>query len=142
MIAVAVVALMEWGSRSIVGFVVGRPTTPMSVGRADQLFRKGLHPGQSREHVEAWLAAHGIPYDVLHRRDDVTFKGWWMDCRGNQTVAECAGLGVDSVFSVIRVSYPDADRFLLGRTQITVYLFFDGEDRLLRHWVDEFNLMP
>jgi hypothetical protein len=79
-----------------------RPTTPMTVARAGRLFGQGLRTGQSREEVEAWLTSQGIPpsdrarprstnYYVMHRREDVTFKGWWMDCRGSQTVAECAG---------------------------------------------------
>jgi hypothetical protein len=52
------------------------------------------------------------------------------------------GLSRPSATRLIRVSYPDADRSLLCQTQITVYLFFDGNNRLLKHWVDEFYLMP
>jgi hypothetical protein len=117
------------------------------------LFGQAVRTGQKRAEVETWLASEGIPrgsgfpdrgisFDVLRRRDDLPGNSPWMDCRGNQTIAECAGLKVDSVSSVIRVSYPDADRSLLCQTQITVYLFFDGNDRLLKHWVDEFYLMP
>jgi hypothetical protein len=133
--------------------VVGLPATPMTSARADRLFGQALRTGQSREEVEAWLTSEGIPrgpvfpergisFDVLQRRDDLSGNGPWMDFRGNQTVAECAGLKVDSVSSVIRVSYPDAGRAFLCQTRITVYLFFDGKDRLLKHWVDEFYLMP
>jgi hypothetical protein len=133
--------------------VVGRPTTPMTSVRANRLFGQALRTGQNRAEVETWLASEGIPralgfrdrgigFDLLQRRDDLPQNGPWIDGRGNQTVAECAGLKVDSVCSLIRVSYPDADRSLLCQTQITVYLFFDGNDRLLKHWVDEFYLMP
>jgi hypothetical protein len=130
--------------------IVGLPATPMSVSRANRLFRDGVQPGQSRAEVEAWLVSQGIPqrqglfdtnvcYSVLHRREDVTFKGWWMACRGNQTVAECAGLDIDTVYSVVSVIYPEADRFLLGHTELTVCLSFDRQERLIRHWVDEFH---
>jgi hypothetical protein len=130
--------------------VVGRPTTPMTVACADRLFGQGVQPGQTRGEVEAWLATQGIPhssatqperisYDISRRREDVTFKGWWMDCRGSRTVAECAGLDVDAVYSVIRVSYPDAERHLIGNTEVLVYLFFDADGRLIRYWPDEFH---
>src|SRR5262245_17325042 len=87
--------------------VVGRPTTPMTSARADRLFGHALKTGQSRPDVEAWLTSRGIPlvsefpergisFDVLHRREDRP-GNWWMDGRGNQTVAECAGLEVESV---------------------------------------------
>src|SRR5438132_501694 len=94
---IGTIALYYWA----VGF-------PMTVARADRLAAQGVHPGQTREEVEAWLASQGVPpgcgfgakdtcYCVLHRREDATFKGWWMDCWGRQTVAECAGLDVDDV---------------------------------------------
>ncbi len=57
---------------------------------------------------------------------------------GKHTPAAQAGLSEDDVFSLIRVVYPDADRGLISTTEITVYLFFDEEGRLLRHWVDTF----
>lgn len=144
-------ALSGWAVLRCVEFVVvGLPMTPMSIERADRLFKTGLHPGQSRDEVEAWLLRQGIPsesetpvhYDILNRHDDVTFAGWWMDCRGNQTVAEIAGLDVDSVYSFIRVWYPDADRFFLGHTEIRVYLFFGADGRMQRHWVDECHIGP
>jgi hypothetical protein len=130
---------------------VGFPATPMTVAEANRLFAKGLRSGQSREEAERWLASHGIPprslaqpggtcYDITRRRDDVTFKGWWMIGRGNRTVAECAGLDVDVVQSVICVIYPDAGRRVVGSIEITVYVFFDADRRLIRHWVDEFHL--
>jgi hypothetical protein len=122
----------------------------MSVSRADSLFSHGVRTGQSIDDVEKWLASQGIPegrglfakntcYSVQHRPDN---KGWWMARRGDKTVAECAGLKVDDVHSVISVLYPEADRFSLGITQITVYLFFDEKGLLIRHWVDEFHMMP
>ena len=40
--------------------VADRPTTPISVDRANQLFSSGIHPGQSKEPVEAWLASQRI----------------------------------------------------------------------------------
>jgi hypothetical protein len=119
--------------------LVGFPRTPMTKARADRLFSQSVRPGQSREEIKAWLDSQNIGYDVLDRREEVIYKGWWMDCRGNQTVAECAGLDVDSVDSVIRVIHPDAARGLLSQTEVAVYLFFDSKGRLLRHWVDEFH---
>jgi hypothetical protein len=122
--------------------VADRPATPITVDRANQLFSSGIHPGQSQESVEAWLASQGIKrgspwtdaaitYDVWHRDEDPLSESWWMD------IARRAGLDSDSAFSVIRVSYPDAARLTSGRTIVTVYLFFDRDDRLLRHSVDE-----
>jgi hypothetical protein len=115
------------------------PKTPMTLGRAEQLFKEVNRPGQSREDVQAWLSSRGILYDVLNRREDTTYKGWWMDVLGHQTVAECAGLNVDDVYSVIRVYYPDARRTWVGHTEITVYWFFDRTGRLLRQWANEFD---
>jgi uncharacterized OB-fold protein len=134
---------------ALVAYAVGWPSA-MTAARAEALAAKGVHPGQSRSEVEAWLAAQGVPrewtfrptrtcYGVLHRREDVTFPGWWMPCRGSQTVAECAGLRVDAVHSVVCLCYP-ASASLLGQTEVTVYFFFDKNERLIRHWADEFTI--
>jgi len=136
----------------ILYLVVGPPTTPMTVQRADRIFGEGLKQGMSRENVESWLVSRSIPpapqppervcYDINYRREDGIFKGpikgWWMGCRGHQTMAELAGLDVDEVFSMIRVHYPNAG-LIIGGTRITVYLFFDEKGRHLRHWTDEFE---
>jgi hypothetical protein len=145
----AALAAVYWGYRALVGW----PATPMTVSMADNLFAHGVRPGQSIDDVEKWLASQGIPerrglfaentcYSVQHGGEGAIGHGWWMDCRGNQTVAECAGLKVDDVRSLISVVYPEADRFLFGVTQITVYLFFDEKGLLIGHWVDEFHIMP
>src|ERR1039458_69080 len=95
--------------------LVESPNTPMTADRANRLFSEGIQPGQDRESVEPWLASQGIKrgavwmdagiiYDVQTRPDDPTSNGMWMDGRGHQTVAECAGLDNDSIFSMIRVS--------------------------------------
>jgi hypothetical protein len=118
----------------------GFPTTPMTTARANQIFGDALHCGDEGDEVKAWLESQGIPYDVLNRREQVTPSGWWMDCVGHQTVAECAGLRADSVFRVIRIRYPDAQRILAGHPQITVYIFFDSNDRLIKHWTHEFHI--
>lgn len=117
--------------------LVGFPTTPMTKARADRLFGQAFRPGQSREEVEAWLASRRIRYEVLVRREKELYRGSWMPSHPGGTVAECAGLELDKVSSVISVSYPDAARGLFGHLEIIVYLFFDSEGRLLRHWVDE-----
>lgn len=72
----------------------------------------------------------GITYDVSHRDQDPVSESW-LD------IARRAGLDSDSVSSVIHVWYPDAARLTSGQTIITVYLFFDRDDRLMRHSVDE-----
>ena len=66
--------------------------------------------------------------------------GPWMDKRGNETAAGRAGLRVDEIDSVILVHYPEASRSLLGVSQVSVYLFFDADSRLLKHLVRESNL--
>jgi hypothetical protein len=147
--AAALVAIalggLYFGYRGLVGW----PATPMTVSQADRLFAQGVQPGQTVEEVEAWLVSQGIlresgdvSYHVARWREDVTFRGSWMDGRGGETVAECAGLSVDDVYTVIRVRYPEADRYVLGVTEISVYLFFDDQGRLIRHWVAESHLMP
>jgi hypothetical protein len=127
---------------------VGFPRTPMTAARADRLFGTALSPGASQDEAIGWLASQGIPhgfraldlhYSIQRRRDDGDARHW-MDRRGHGTMAEWAGLDPKEVFSVIRIEYPDADRDLLGRTRITVYLVFDGDGRLIKHWVDEFYL--
>jgi hypothetical protein len=137
------------GVVALLAYAVGWPSA-MTAARADALAARGVRPGQTRTEVEAWLVAQGIPhewtfrptrtcYGVLHRREDVTFPGWWMPCRGSQTVAECAGLSVGAVHSVVCLCYP-ASASLLGDTEVTVYFFFDKDERLIRHWADEFSI--
>jgi hypothetical protein len=123
---------------SLVFFLFGRPSTPMTLKDADQLFNNVSVAGNSREAVQAWLSSQRILSDILERREDTTFKGWWMDCVGHRTVAECAGLNIDDVYSVIRVSYPDSKRYFWGHAGITVYFFFDAKGLFLRRWANEY----
>jgi hypothetical protein len=147
----ALVAFTLVGVVGIYYAIRGFPTTPMTVARANNLCQAALPPGTSREDVQVWLASQGTTanghahrpyYDVLYRPVIADSEPWWMDRIGNETVAECAGLRVDDVFRLLRIKYPDADRFFLGRTEIKVYLFFDNNDRLIKYWVKEFHLMP
>jgi len=107
------------------------------------VYSNGVRPGQSMDEVQAWLTSKQITYGVQHRREDVTFKGWWMDVRGRstdgraQTVAELAGLNVDDVYSVIKVMYQR--RSLLGRSEIMVCLFFDDQGRFIKHFIAEYH---
>ncbi len=129
--------------------IAGWPSTPMTVSKADNLFAHGVQPGQTVDEVKAWLASRSIPpqssstanggyYSNLCRREDATFESWWMDRLGNQSVAECAGLNGDNVHSIMRVEYPEADRSIFIVTRITVYLFFDENERLIRYWIGKF----
>lgn len=147
----AIVAAGSAGLYYIYTRYVGLPKTPMTVTRANDLFQAGVRPGQTRAEVEACLASQGIQpeqgasaaqvcFCVLHRRDDTALLGDWIGSRGNQTVAELAGLDINDVYSVVRVTYPDADRSLLSRTEVRTYLFFDEHERLIRQWVDEFQI--
>jgi hypothetical protein len=130
---------------------VGFPATPMTVADADRLFGEGLPPGSSWEEVRSWLAAQGIRpadgsgqgpwYGTLWREPPRFFKGDWMDFDGGP-VAERAGLRVEDVCWLVKVKYPDAGRGLLRQTEVSVYLFFDGKDRLIKHWAHEFHVMP
>jgi hypothetical protein len=61
-----------------------------------------------------------------------------MDFYGHQSAAECAGLDPAAIHSIIRVNYPDAGRSFMGDVEVTVFLFFDAEGRLIRHWTGEF----
>jgi hypothetical protein len=127
---------------------VGLPTTPMTVAQADRLFGGGLQPGQSRQQVEAWLASQGIPplgpgtrgtvYKAEDRPRAAGSPSDWMDSYDNRTAAECAGLPVDAVHSFICVTYPDAGRLPFAQSEVNVCLFFDADDRLIKHWAMEF----
>jgi hypothetical protein len=114
----------------------GIPRTPMTVDQANQIISEGLTQGESLERVEAWLADQGIAkgwslgdrpfYDVLGWRDtEVT------------SAAKEAGVWEGQLLQTIRISYEDADRSLLFRTAIRVYLFFDTDSRFLKHRVQE-----
>jgi hypothetical protein len=126
--------------------LVGSPTTPMTVARADRMFGAALLPGMPLGDVEAWLVSEGIPpdsgcvpppyYEIVRRLVDADLKGRWLGGSGDHTFVELAGVGGD-VSLVVRVVYPDAGRSLFAPTRITVYLFFDPKDRLIKHWVDE-----
>ena len=109
----------------------GRPTTPMTIGEVDKKYAGVSKEGMSREVIQAWLTSHAKNFDTLERKEDPTYKGWWMGCLGNQTMAECAGLNVDNVYSVVRVHYPDATRHLIGQTMIIVF-FFNENGNLLK----------
>lgn len=134
----------------LMGFVSDNFEGPSSnVPQADRLVASGVHPGQNRQEVEAWLASRGIragsahgdtSYLVLHRRDEESAREW-MDMLGNQTVAELAGLDGADVHSIIRLSNPVPVRpSFFGHMQVKVYFFFDANDRLIRYWVTEFSI--
>jgi len=129
----------------------GYPKTPMTVAKAEQIASAGPSSGSGLEEVEAWLPSQGIIsnpktqgpyYGVYRKRENEAFPNTWMDGVGNQTVAECAGLKTADVPTFIRVTYPDADRYLLGFDEIIIYFFFDAKDRLIKHWVDVRHIMP
>lgn len=85
----------------------------------------------------------GIKYDIFDRCDKTpAFTGLWLGGGGSRSAARDAGLDEDSVHSLIRVEYPDAARYPLDIVEISVYLFFDGEGRLLKHGVYEHHIMP
>jgi hypothetical protein len=128
------------------------PTTPMTVTKADQMASGGPPPGSSLEEVEAWLPSQGVtsnsrapgPYYYFQRRseNDASAKRWMHSGEGGRSPAEYAGLKEGEVYSYIGVTYPDADRGFIFRDIITIYFFFDAKDRLIKHYVDLFRLMP
>jgi hypothetical protein len=146
---VAAVSLVVAGATGLLQHVLfGFPATPMTEEKANQMALAGPPPSSTLAEVEAWLNAQGITsnppgqgasYDIIRLSADAR---WEMDQVGHQTVAECAGLKTGDVHSYVRVWYPDADRYYMGKDRITIYFFFDGNDRLLKHWVDVFHVMP
>lgn len=152
-----------WGAGLILGgwlalegaefLLVERPTTPMTVELACQLFERGPRPGASSEEVEAWLMHRGIfpvshpskrrvRYGIHCREEGARLEDRWMDARGSKTVAELAGLDAKEVHSYLRVEYPDAARTLVSQTEIRTYYFFDANDRMLRYWIGEIIYGP
>jgi len=138
--------LMGIISCAIYFIAVGPPGT-MTVARADSLYANTLQPGDRREAVETWLIAQGIPkcnaflpetvcYSMAFRGADEVDKSW-MGARGDKSMAELAGLSSAEVFSLVRVTYPKSRFF---RSWVEVFLFFDARGRLLKHWVDEFQI--
>jgi hypothetical protein len=133
--------------------VVGLPKTPMSVAQADRLFGEGLRIGQGRDAVENWLASQGITrpseypeggvkYYLFDRSGEThLFKVFWMGAGELQSWAKVLGLDIDSVQSFIRVNYPDAARYPFDHVGGDVYLFFDGEKRLLQYLSHERHIM-
>jgi hypothetical protein len=152
-IAAAVGLVVAAATGHLQHLVVGFPTTPMTVEQADRMASAGPPPGSTLAEVEAWLASQGITsnpasspgpsYDIWpYRNHRHGLSRSSMDNVGNQTVAECAGLRTDDVYTYVRVWYPDADRYFLGKDRIIIYFFFDADDRLLKHWVDVDHIMP
>jgi hypothetical protein len=106
---------------------------PMTADRANQLYGSKFKPGVLQYEVEEQLRAEGQGFQTMQRRK----QGLSMDRRGSQSVAECAGLKNDSVRSILRAVH--VNNGWLGYSEVVVYLFFDIEGRLIRHWVDEFH---
>ena len=115
----------------------------MTVSDAERLFTKAVRPGDSFEEVRNWLVAQAIPdrrnakahtiyYDLFRRPEG---GGLSTDQYGDRTVAELAGLQNENVYSIIRVTYPDAARIAFGWIRITVYIFFDEKQRVIRYWI-------
>lgn len=124
-------------------------STTMSVRQADQLYSQTFQPGATLEHTEVWLATQAIPqctsflpeavcYNIWYRKEETMLSGEWMGSYGGKVMAECAGLNVGEVYSLIQVNYPNA-RFG-SKSWVRVYLFFDLHSRLLKHWVNEVSL--
>jgi len=144
---------LYFGYRSFVGW----PATPMSVSVAERLFAIAVTPGSSVEDVRNWLASQSIPdgrnvgdwahtvyYDLDRRPEGGNLSiDRTIDLTGDHTVAELAGLQNKNVHSIIRVQYPDADRFLFDCwTAITVFVFFDAEGRVIGRWIHENEFGP
>jgi hypothetical protein len=144
-----VLSAIYLGYRALVGW----PSSPMTVIQAEWLFSKAVKPGNSVEEVRNWLISQSIPdsrntndvFHTVHYDLDRRPEGGNLstDQHTNRTVAELAGLQNEDVHSIIRVQYPEADRFPLGCwTAITVYIFFSAEGRAIRYWIHENEFGP
>ena len=132
--------------------LVGWPATPMTLAEAESLFSTAVKPGNSVEDVKNWLASQAIPHsskaknifhDVHYEFVQPPESGSWQDATGNRTAADRAGLQNENVHSMIRVRYPEADRFPLDSwTAISVYIFCDAQGRVIRHWIHEDEFGP
>jgi len=128
----------------------------MTVDRANQMISQSLLPGASYEQVEAWLAAQGIregrppgripdpPPEFLFVGSSEVDEPYYEihDWEGYRIVSAAieAGLRQGQFYRTIHIIYEDAARPL--RKRLTIYLFFDADNRLLKHWVAESNAYP
>jgi hypothetical protein len=125
----------------------------MSVAEAKRVYLPVTSPLVTRAEVEIWLQAKGIAkhtgfmptdvsYSVAHRPNDPKWQDHWMGSLGDKTFAELAGVPNRAVYSMIKVTYPDASRSLFCVTEVSVRIFFDENDQKISSWIQEFHSMP
>jgi hypothetical protein len=114
--------------------------------KIEQAVHENVPPGATRAQVEAWIDS--IPSDstcrVYHdyfNFDIAPFRDH-LDTIGNQTVVELSGLPRDQVKSMVRAPFAGANVDLIWGGRVTVYFFFDRNDRLLGYFMDTFVASP
>ena len=136
-------------------FVSGSPTTRMTLTQAEQVASEAP-PGDTPQQMEGWiskvasrskipeLAACGF---ARKHKNGVFYLEPTLWPPGTErsesdltpwkppAAAEDAGLKKDDVHSVFEIRYPHSDVTSNGYDVVTIYFFFDAEDRLIKHWV-------
>lgn len=152
-ICVVVPLGLYFGYRSCTGW----PATPMSVSEAKRLFGNAVTSESTVEDVRNWLSSQSIPCGrkIINSAPAVTYEfdrrqegkelsiDYTIRPNGTHNVAELAGLQNNKIHSIIRVHYPDANRFPLGGwSAIIVLIYFDAEGRVIGRWIHENDFGP
>jgi hypothetical protein len=89
----------------------------------EQRVRAGLPLGTTRADTDAWLREQGLPF--------VSVKGATEDQIGPERVAERAGMAGRQVGSTIRATVYPAFVSVVWSGDVSVYLFFDPDGKLI-----------
>lgn len=103
-----------------------------TVAKLERLIQTELPLDCDRKTAEAWFKRHGIWHD--------SFAYAPRDMRGHSTMQQLAGLQSKYIEHTVRgeIDSPAANVGLIDSGRISLYFFFDENDRLLGHYIDEF----
>ena len=119
LIALAVFAIWSW-------------FTPTLTERLNREAARRFPPGTPRETIQEWLKTQPARVDTFEESSDSI---------GQETVLMRAGLEGAGVAYEIRADYRET-RSLIIPYEISLYFYFGQDNKLIKHWIEEFERGP
>ena len=119
-------ALLLTAGATLLLIRANKPTLPEQLTQElDERFPKGT----TRRTIEAWLKTQPTRIEKTHP---------FHRAIGGKSIDEIAGVEISDVEYTLLATF-DETRWVICDYEISVYMFFDKDDRLIKYWIGEFH---